>query len=237
MNSVLKVALFVLTITFTTVAIAQESEIPQKRSLEIFAGPSLVYNHSSEEFDRYGKAKLSYHFGINFRHRIFKRVDITTALGFSRKGYKTAFEDMLPPDIYNNPPTTNLPPERTEVMSNLNNDYLIVRLLLETSFFKRQLILATGLYGGKLIKSQLTVTESQKDRIVYKSINSLKYAYQDYDWGVSILISHEFKSVFLEDFGVQVGMDYGLMSVMVDNPTYQSRNNLVFNLFLTYKIL
>lgn len=213
-------------------------ENSNKRSLEIFIGPSLVSNYDNKEYEEYGIPKIGYHFGFNVRQSIARNISVSTSIGFYRKGFKEEISLFQPPDLYNNPPTNDLPPEEVTLDANLDSDYLLLNILAQLDLFKDKLMISAGFYVGRLFKSTLTKRYSLRGNLVRELTDDLTNSYQEYDYGLSFLSGYRFDLINPKDAQIAFGLDYGLRNYQILNTAgLLPRKNLSINLRLSYKII
>lgn len=238
-----KIAIFfVLTWLPITSVVAQDKTAMENlkgtRSLEVFVGPSLVFNHGSEEFDEYGKAKLAYHFGLNVRHPISKHFAISTSIGFYRKGYRQESTAFFPPDIFNNPPTNDLPPEKVTTVSVLNNDYVALHVLPEFNIIKNRLITSIGGFVARNIRAVLKREDFLRGSVVRTRESNRLDNHESLDYGLSLRLGHQFNITNLKAVKIFLGADYSLPSYITTGPVgINESKNLAYHLTISTKLL
>lgn len=169
-------------LVLTNLTIAQ----PFFSEVKVFAGPSLLSIRDNDPYNQYGQPKIGYAIGFAAIHNASNHLAINTRLELERKGYKLEFTSLIPPDLYNSPPTNILPPVPMTVKINLNNNYLTVSLLPQYSIGNElRVIIGAGPYYGRLMKSQITRTVIHNNTVKEKIVANHKESSESYDLGLS----------------------------------------------------
>lgn len=237
--------LIVLIVSNATVwaqeVLLQQTEPKRRRfidKIEVFAGPSIAGVHGNSEYNKYGIAKFSYALGLGASHLIGKNWSLNTKLVYEVKGFKQTATAFIPPDYYNNPPTTDLPPEKTEITGNLNNDYISLILLPKYSFGKNhQIHFSAGPYLSRLAKAAITTTDVQRGVVKRKQVINQSETYKDYDYGLSVFIGYTFTTMKKIELSSQVYYSYGLMNVVEMTPGLSPMKNNSLSILITISLL
>jgi hypothetical protein len=213
--------LFLLNMLFLTNSFAQASQLlPLTNSnrivskIEVLLGPSLVSVRESDQYDKYGERKISYVLGLGVTQTLNTNWSINYKLLYERKGFKQQTIAFIPPDYYDNPPTTNLPPVKTKITGDLNNNYISLVLLPEFCFGKQNKIhLGAGPYISKLLNSFITTTDTQNGTVMRSQTIAQNETYKNYDYGLSSIIAYDFFQIKNIEFSVQLYYNYGLVNI------------------------
>lgn len=231
---------FILSLSSAT-ALGQQEKIYQlpepKRfisKVEIFAGPSIVGVHGNTDYEKYGVTKIGYIGGVSVSHVVSKRFDLDFKISYERKGSSQRVYAMYPPDIYNNPPSSVLPPVKTTIDGTIDNSYLVFLLIPKVLFGRDNKVhFGTGAYYGKSMKSQATIIDTQDGQVKRKFTVDQSDTYKDFDFWVSSSLGYKFCSNRNFILGSQLLFSYGLVNVVNLQPVLLPTKNHSLSLLVS----
>lgn len=205
--------------------------------VEFFAGPAITGMYANEEYKKYGEVKFSYVAGLGYNHSISNRFELNPRVSIERKGFKQSTTAMIPPDYYDDPPSTLEPPVETLLTGDLNNNYLILSCLLRYSINKNSRFhFNLGPYVGKLLKSQITTMDIQHGEVMRKLVLDQDETYKDYDFGLLVSLGYAIHLINSIQIDPQLIYSRGLVNIVDLKPGLTASKNNSLALLIAIKL-